>query len=194
VSQAHSELDEVLDNIYDWICELIESDYFGRLGPAQQDVAEHILLLFTEYMLTYHGQRPEAWDERQVELCCLETIPQKLAAEEAYLRAIAPVLALFLRFAAEAEYLERGAALAQRVQQIGRRLVDNALNPACWGPAKTLAMAAVRAGIDPTDAEALDRFLVRYKKMLAKKFERAAPADQARPRTEQDASREGRRR
>ncbi len=171
--QEPSELDDILDEVYDWICDFVESDYFGRLGTEHQDIAEDILLTFTEYMYTYHGLPPEEWDERQVEVCCLETIPQKLAAAEAYFRAIPPVLALFLRFAGEAELLDRGAALARQVRRIGARIHDNALNPACWGPAKALAMAAVRAGVDLTDAAEMDRFLVRYKKMLAEKFRRA---------------------
>jgi len=181
---ASSALDDVLDEVYDVICDFVESDYFGRLGPDHQDVAEDILLTFTEYMYSYHGLRPEEWDERQVEACCLETIPQKCAADEAYFRSIAPVLVLFLRFAGEAEYLEHGAALARRVQHLGARIRDNALDPRCWGAAKTFAMAAVRAGVDPTDAAEMDRFLAHYKKMLAGKFERAEPAGRTRPRGE----------
>lgn len=175
MDETARELDEILDEVYDWICDFVVSDYFGRLGPEHQEAAEDILLTFTEYMYTYHGLPPEAWDERQVEMCCLETIPQKFAAEEAYFRSIAPVLALFFRFAGEEELLENGAALSHRVQRIGARIRDNAMDPRCWGPAKTFAMAAVRAGVDPTDAAAMDRFLVVYKKKLAGKFERARP-------------------
>lgn len=187
-------LDEVLDEVYDWICDFVESDYFGRLGPEQQDIAEDVLLLFTEYMYRYHGLQPEEWSERQVEVCCLETISQKLAAEETYFRAISPVLALFFRFAGEAGFLQNGAALAGRVQKIGRRIVDNALNPALWGATKTFAMAAVRAGVDLTDAAEMDRFLVHYKKMLARKFERTATASRPHPQAEPDDPRQGRKR
>jgi hypothetical protein len=170
------ELDQVLDEVYDWICDFIESDHFGRLGAEHQDWAEEILLTFAEYMHSYHGQRPEEWDERQVEVCCLETIPQKLAAEESYYRSIAPVLTVFFRFLGEAELLAKGLALSRRVQRLGARIHDNAVDPRCWGASKTFAMAAVRAGIDLTDAAEMDRFMVAYKKRLAGKFERAAPA------------------
>lgn len=42
--------------------------------------------------------------------------------------------------------------------------------------AGTMAMAAVRASVDPTDAAEMDRFLVRYKK-LTEKFRRAPRAE-----------------
>ena len=82
MSDRDRELDDVLDEVYDWICDFVVSDHFGRLGAEHQDVAEDILLTFTEYMYSYHGLPPEDWDGRQVEMCCLETIPQKLAAED----------------------------------------------------------------------------------------------------------------
>ena len=173
MGEATRELDAILDEVYDWVCDFVESDFFGRLGPEHQDVAEDILLTLTEYMYTYHGLLPEEWDERQIEVCCLETIPQKLAGSEEYYRAISPVVSLFLRFAGEAGFLARGAAMARRVQRLGARICDNAMDPRFWGPTKTFAMAAVRAGVDPTDAEQMDRFLVRYKQMLAEKFKHA---------------------
>jgi len=177
-----TELDDILDQVYDWVCDFIESDDFGRLGPEHQDMAEDVVLTFTEFMYSYHGQLPEEWNVRELEECCLETIPRKMMAEEAYFRSITPVLVLFLDFAEREGFLANGAALARRVRHIGRHILENSRDPRFWGMAKSLAMAATQAGIDPSDPAEMELFIQAYNQMMAHQFNRAMPAQpKARP-------------
>ena len=163
-----SELDEVLDEVYDWVCAFVVSPYFERLGPAQQDVAEDILLAFAEFMYTYHGAFPEEWNEFEVEECCLETIPRKVLAESPYFYAVAPVLTLFFTFAGKARFLANGRVLARRVRNIGPQIVENARDPRFWGPAKTMALAVAESGIDATDMAEVERFVQAYSRIVAR--------------------------
>jgi hypothetical protein len=170
-----TELDAILDEVYDWICDFVESNDFGRLGPEHQDEAEDVVLVFAEFMVSYHGQLPEEWDVREVEECLLETFPRKMTAEEPFFRAIAPVLALFLDFAGRKGFLANGVALSRCVQRIGRHILDNCRDPRFWGPAKSLAMAAIQAGIDPTDPAEMDLFVEAYNQMLMRQYNRSTP-------------------
>jgi len=116
-----------------------------------------------------------------VEACCLETIPGKVISEEAYFRSVAPVLSLFFRFAGGEGYLDKGAALSRRVQRIGPRILDNAVDPRFWGPAKTFAMAALRSGVDPTDERQMNTFMALYNQALAEHYSRSQPVQRSQP-------------
>ncbi len=119
-----------------------------------------------EYMYSYHGVKPEQWDEATLEECCLETLPRKISAEEPYYRAIAPVLSSYFTFLAETGRLRQGARLARAVTAMDRKIVQHAADPRYWGMAKSFTMGALKAGVDPTNEKEMQAYMLRYNQRL----------------------------
>lgn len=53
------------------------------------------------------------------------------------------------------------------VEEFGAEMLDVVNDPEAWGPAKTFAVAALDAGVDLTDPDAVNRFIERYNDGLA---------------------------
>jgi uncharacterized protein YecA (UPF0149 family) len=117
-------------------------------------------------MYSYHGVKPEQWDEATLEECCLDTLPRKISAEESYYRAIAPVLSSYFTFLAETGRLRQGARLARAVTAIDRKIVQHAADPRYWGMAKSFTMGALKAGVDPTNEQEMQAYMLRYNQRL----------------------------
>ena len=158
--------DEVLGRLMEraegWCSSFRGSDRFRRLPPEQREVASSIVVFFARYMYIELGLLPEGWDGDAVEEGCVDALPRKVTAELDYFEMVAPVLSAFLEFAGEEGLVPDGGALAARVAPLGERIVANASDPSRWGPAKSMAMAALEAGVDLADGEAMDRFLARH--------------------------------
>lgn len=158
--------DEVLGRLMGraegWCSAFRGSDRFRRLPPEQREVADSIVVFFARYMYIELGLLPEGWDGDAVEEGCVDALPRKVTAGLDYFEMVAPVLSAFLGFAGEEGLVEGGRALAARVAPLGERIVASASDPSRWGPVKSMAMAALEAGVDLADDEAMDRFLARH--------------------------------
>jgi hypothetical protein len=55
----------------------------------------------------------------------------------------------------------------EAVEEYREALLDSIDDPEVWGPAKAFASAAMEAGVDLTDGDAVERFIRRYNEGLA---------------------------
>lgn len=156
---SDEELDEIFEKINEWGIAFSESNYFKELTEEQKQESEFIIMTFAEYMYSYHGLSPEEWNENGLEECCLDTLPRKITAEESYYRSIAPVLSAFFEFLEEKVLLRNASKLVKKVKKINKQIIKNASDPRRWGMAKSMLMAAVKAGVDIENHNELSKFM-----------------------------------
>ena len=169
---SDEELEEILDRVYGWGAEFSRSKYFEGLTEEQKKESEFVIMSFTEYMYSYYGLPPEEWDEGGLKECCLYTLPRKITADESYFESIAPVLSAFFTFLSEKSLLKNTSKLIRKVKEIDRQIVRNARDPRNWGMAKSFAMAAKNAGVDITNEEEMQKFILLYNIQQLVKSER----------------------
>jgi len=171
---SDEELDEILDRVYEWGVEFSTSKYFEELTEEQKQESEFVVMSFTEYMYSYQGLLPEEWNDESggLEECCLYTLPRKITADESYFRSIAPVLSAFFKFAGEKGLLRNASNLVRRIEGIDKQIIKNASNPKNWGIAKSLAMAAIDAGVDITNEKEMKEFVDLYNLQQAAKLKK----------------------
>jgi len=169
---SDEELEEILDRVYEWGVEFSKSKYFEELTEEQKWESKFVIMSFTELMYSYHGLSPEEWDEDRLEECCLYTLPRKVTADESYFESIAPVLSAFFAFLSEKNLLKNTSKLIRKLKKIDRQIVRNARDPRNWGPAKSFVMAAKDAGVDITNEEEMQKFMVFYNLQQLAKLER----------------------
>jgi hypothetical protein len=159
---SDEELDKILDKINKWGMAFSESKYFKELTEEQKQESEFIFMTFAQYMYSYHGLTPEEWNESGLEECCLDTLPRKITADESYYRSIAPVLSAFFNFLGEKGFLKNASNLAKKVKKIDKQIVKNASDSSRWGMAKSMLMAAKKAGVDIENEKELNKFIQLY--------------------------------
>ena len=159
-------MEKILTQVRKWGKEFSQTRYFEELTEEQKQESEFILNTFAEYMYSYRSSSPEGWDEGDFEECCLETLPRKISADDAYFKSIAPVLSAFFAFAQEKKLLKNAPILAQKVQAISKQIEKNASNPKTWGMAKSLVMAAKESGVDVTNQDELHQFINCYNERI----------------------------
>jgi hypothetical protein len=164
---SDEELEDICNRVYDLGVEFSKSKYYERLTEEQKRESEHVIMIFTEIMYSYHGVSPEEWDEERLEECCLYTLPRKITADKSYYKSIAPVLSAFFEFV-QAKGLPRNSSdLAERVREIDKQIVENAADPRNWGIAKSFLMAAKDAGVNIQDQKELNKFIQFYNSLQA---------------------------
>jgi hypothetical protein len=159
---SDDEFNETLHKINKWGIAFSESKYFENLTDEQKQESEFVLMSFADYMYSYHGLLPEEWNETELEECCLDTLPRKITADESYYRSIAPVLSAFFNFLGKEGLLKNAPKLAKRVTKINKKIVSNASDPRRWGMAKSMLMAAIKAGVDIENQNELNKFMYSY--------------------------------
>jgi hypothetical protein len=177
---SDEELEKILDKVSEWSRVFSESQHYANLTEEQKEESGFIISTFTEYMYSYHGSRPDEWDEIDLRACCLDTLPRKITVDEPYYRSIAPVLSAFFTFL-EAEGLLKGIAhLAKTVKEIDNRIVEKSNDPLNWGVAKSLMMSAKRSGVNIQDKREVEAFLLdMQKRQLASLTEKRKRPDAA---------------
>lgn len=161
-------LDAVMERVLTWGNEWAQSDLFEALTDEQKSESRLIIETFTEYMFEYYDSPPEEWTPYGVTACCVETLPEKVSAEEPFYRALAPVLASFITYLGRTGQILKSQSrqLVARVERLGPDIVQAAADPRNWGMAKSLVMAAYGAGVDPTNDVEMNRFVEQYNKGL----------------------------
>lgn len=163
---SEKELEQVCNKADKWFTKFSKSPYFQNLTEEQKEASGSIISMFTEYMYNYHGRTPEEWDKRALESCCLETLPKKITADEAYFRSLAPVLSAFLGFTEKEELLKNSSDLAKAVQAIDKQIVETSNDPSSWGMAKSFMMSAKKNGVNLEDKKELNEYVIAYNSRL----------------------------
>lgn len=121
------------------------------------------------YAWDYVGCRPGEFDESVLSEVLLELLPRKVTADRKCLEKVAPVTAALLRWLESEGILANTAELAETVLNWSDKIVDNGMNPAFWGMAKSFVMQAEAAGVDVTDDRAMQAFIDDYNRRLPHK-------------------------
>jgi hypothetical protein len=104
------------------------------------------------------------WTEEDVETYLLEHLPRKVSgSEETFVDAPDCVIA-FVRFL-DAQGLLAGDPpdmLVDRCEQLRASSLAATRDRSLWGPAKTVVMAALAEGVDPSEPAAMEAFLLRF--------------------------------
>ncbi|MBF0141077.1 MAG: hypothetical protein HQL74_12460 [Magnetococcales bacterium] len=151
--------DRIWWKVFGWYGAFTSSDHFMSLTDVGRDEAEFIVAHFAELMYIDNGLSPKQWNVAGMEVCCTESLPREIAAGPEYFESVAPVLAAFFRFLEETGVLLSTGLLARRVTQLGAKVVENAANPAMWGPAKAILATAERFGLDMNSREEIGLFM-----------------------------------
>lgn len=173
--------EEIRDTVCEWGGEFSKSPHFEQLTEEQKRVSEFVVMTFTQYMYNHHESSPREWNEFGLKECCQYTLPRKISAGESYYKSLAPVLSAFFAFLGENNLLENAPELIRTVKNIDEQVIENARDRNNWGPAKSFVMAAKDAGVDITNEQEMQQYMVAYILRLARSKEDARPGSALRP-------------
>jgi hypothetical protein len=168
------EMETIHEQVGGWFDRFINSPQYKPLTETQKAKAPDIVRCFAEYSFRHIGVAPEKWNPGDLTECCVEVLPGKVSAELSFFQAMAPVLSAFFTFLAEKGLLNNARALAKTVAELNEEIVAASQQDLHWGPAKTFAMAAQKAGVDLSDQQAMDQFMASYNLQLLAR-QRSAP-------------------
>jgi len=157
------ELDKICDVVYKWVIKFSKSPFYKKLREDEKNKSEDIIMNFTEFMHYQYGTTPEEWDEETVEECCIYTIPCYFLGEEAFFKAIGPVMTNFFAFLFQEKLLKNADRLIKVMEKVKDQIVKNAGNPAFWNPGKALVMRAQKMGVNIYDENELNEFIEKHK-------------------------------
>jgi hypothetical protein len=112
-----------------WFEGFVGTPPYQALSVVQKDKAPGIVRFFAEHSFRYVGAAPEEWNPAVLRECCLEIMPRKMSAEQAFFQAVAPVLSAFFRFLGERSLLRNARELASTVAELDGEIVCAPLLP-----------------------------------------------------------------
>lgn len=140
----------------------------GRRWRGDED-AEDVAELAIDFGADYNHGGPLRWSPVVVEIFMTSWLPRKITREPTFFTRVPDVLRDWVEYAGR----QRGvpsAPLREAQAAVGLfrdEMLENVSDPQTWGPAKTLATAALDAGVDLTDPDDVQRFVDRYNEGLA---------------------------
>jgi hypothetical protein len=145
---------------------LASADGEGWRGDA---AAEEVTRLAIDFGADYNHGGPLRWSPAVVEAFMTDWLARKIPGVPAFFERVPEVLTGWVRYAGRRRGLPapmlREAVAA--VEEHRGEMLEAVVDPRAWGPAKALAVAALEAGIDLTDPDAIERFIRRYNEGLA---------------------------
>jgi len=173
-------MDDKLEDIVrvcdDWLVEFLNSDYAKLLTAEQMWESTYMIPSFVESMYKYYDLIPADWSEEALENYCLYILPAKASADEAFFKAITPVLFKFFAFLDDKNVIQNALELMLKLRDIQDEIVENGANPKFWEEGKSIATEALKEGVNINDNSELDAFLnykvfQRNQKLLYEMFE-----------------------
>lgn len=159
---SQAQFDRTRKVVDGWWVKFEKSLLYKGLSEEHQRDGLHIVTAFSDFMYNYAGYTPTKWDPGAVHEICTEIMPRKIAADEGFFAAIAPVLTQFFGFLAQRGFQKNAVALVRSVHGLGEQILSAAQKPTNWGPGKILMNAAEQAGVDTSDPAALQTFIQAY--------------------------------
>jgi len=160
------EEDAASQHAHDLIERFLGSPLAAGLPNELAADASSIAHMLLEYARVYEGAAPEELDQGTLRAVLLDTFPRKITAERDFFEKVPPVVEAVLRWMASEGILPDGESLAEVVRGWADQIVAAATDPANWGPGKEFMMQALRAGVDTTNREALQQFMVDYNRRI----------------------------
>jgi hypothetical protein len=140
----------------------------GRRWRGDED-AEYVAWLAIDFGADYNHGGPLRWSPVVIELFMADWLARKITGDLAFFERVPEVLAGWVRYAGrrrEVPAQRLNEALAA-IEENRDEMLDNVGDPDAWGPAKAFATAALEAGVDLTDRDAVGRFIRVYNEELA---------------------------
>jgi hypothetical protein len=131
--------------------------------------AEDIAYLAIDFGADYNHGGPLRWSPVVVEIFMSSWLARKVMREPGFLSRVPDVLRDWVAYAGRRRSVP-AVALREAIAAVGsyrEEMLGAATDRETWGAGKTLAMAALEAGVDLTDGEQLRRFIDRYNRGLA---------------------------
>jgi hypothetical protein len=153
-------------------CDALLADFLaspeGRRWRGDED-AEDVVCAAIDFGARYNHGGPLRWSPVVVEIFMTSWLARMVAREPAFFQRVADVLRDWVVYAGRrrgvpAKALREATAAVKRYR---KEMLEAATDPDAWGPAKSFAVAAQRAGVDLSDPEAVQRFIDEYNAGLA---------------------------
>ena len=156
--------EDLLDEaqIAQWYEAFEQSAQFTNLSTVEQEEAKSTLEMFAEYAFNYRGDQPKDWTIETLKEVCLELFPRKFTAETEYFKVTGAILTQFFGFLEEHQYLKTAGQLQREMRNTAPEMVRLAKDPRNWGVAKSMCMQALQAGVDLSNAQAMNEFMTNY--------------------------------
>ncbi len=163
---SEEKLQEITNKVSRWIEDFKKSPGYLGLSQSQQDEAGFIIATFAELMYNYYELKPEKWNGKSLEECCIDLFPRKISAGIEFYEAVEPVLTTFFEFMQYNRLITNAKQLTIQLKKVSPQMIAIANNPANWGPAKQIMLGAFEEGIDPTDQEAINQYMMTYNQKM----------------------------
>jgi hypothetical protein len=131
--------------------------------------AEDVAVMAIAFGVDYNYGGPLRWSPGVVEIFMTGWLARKVPCEVEFFERVPEVLRDWVAYAGR----RRGVPAAAVDQAVGavnlfrEEMLDAVADSERWGPAKAFVIAAQEAGVDLTDADALNEFAERYNEELA---------------------------
>jgi hypothetical protein len=157
--EEEEDTEEENDIYLKWVDQFLNSSSFEKLTEEQKENADFILHCFGEYLEHVDASDPADWNTNNISELCLEVFPRKITAELALFKCIGPVLIAFFNFLSENKLLKQAWKLSNCIKTIQADIPKQAADSRNWGMAKTLAMKALKEGVDLSDPAQNEKFI-----------------------------------
>ena len=140
----------------------------GRRWHGDED-AEEVARMAIDFGAGYNHGGPLRWSPVVIEIFMTSWLARKVTADPQFFARVPEVLPDWVRYTGRrngvpaAPLREAIAAVEQNEAEMLAAIED----PGAWGPAKTIAVAALEAGVDLTDETEVARFIQRFNDGLA---------------------------
>lgn len=136
-----------------------------------------VAALAIDFGADYGNGDPTRWSPVVVELFMADWVPRKVLTTDAMLQVLPSALDAWVRFAARRRGMPDWALALVReaIRDHGEEMVLNARDPEAAGPSTQFLTAAMRAGIDVEDPDALNGFLAGWNARSVLEFDASGP-------------------
>ena len=140
----------------------------GRRWHGDED-AEEVARMAIDFGAGYNHGGPLRWSPVVVEIFMTSWLARNVTGDPELFARVPEILPDWVAYAGRRNGVPAAPlreAIAA-VEESKTEMLAEVENPEAWGPAKTLAVAALEAGVDLTDEADVERFVQRYNDGLA---------------------------
>jgi hypothetical protein len=139
--------------------EFLDSPEGGGFAPDSEEA--YAISLAIGFCANYVDGRPLRWSPSVVELFMADWVPRKVLGDAGLYASLPQALDAWVRFAGRRSDQPQWAVAATReaITEWRETMVERSEDPDAGGPTKQFLSAAMKAGIDLQDTDALDTFV-----------------------------------
>ncbi len=143
-----------------------ESSAVAELPDPMRENAEYIAGSLLNHAVLYEGVQAEELDELTLRNILLDAFPRKVCGDEEVFESAVPVSQVLLIWLQDEGILPDGRKLSESIADLGLEVATRCADPALWGMGKGIAMLARDRGVDMSNREEVDQFIIEYNRMV----------------------------